>query len=165
MTVTWNLSWTKISDLALQTVIRSSSHASCNHLLVYSMSKDDRNIGMAKVFCMLFGPQFPLFPFPKLPPWEFVLSQWSLSCPSAMIAVWEVGVGFLGPMSDYVVWGTTVIFCNTAHRLHTLAWGGGDPWSPYLVQGYLLLTVPPPAPTKSYCLCVKPKQIFKLHVY
>lgn len=80
MSVTWNLSWTKISDLALQTVIRSSSHTSGNHLLVYSMSKDDRNIGMAKVFCMLFGPQFPLFPFLKLPPWEFVLSQYNDSC-------------------------------------------------------------------------------------
>lgn len=158
MTVTWNLSWTKISDLALQTVIRSSSHASCNHLLVYSMSKDDRNIGMAKVFCMLFGPQFLLFPFPKLPPWEFVLSQCNDSCAGSWSWVPRPHVWLCGLRHN------SYLLQYSPQATH-LVWGGGDPWSPYLVQGYLLLTVPPPPPpTKSYCLCVKPKQMFKLHV-
>ena len=110
---------------------------SCNHLLVYSMSKGDRNMGMAKVFCMLFCPQFPLFPSPKLPPREFVLSQCNDSCVGGWSwfpqpHVWLCGLRQNSYLLQY----------SPLARLHTLAWGGGDPWPSYLVQGCLLPTVP-----------------------
>jgi len=90
-------------------------------------------MGMAKVFCMPFCPQFPLFPFPKLSPWEFVLSQCNDSCMGGWSQVPQPYVWLCGPRQNRYL---------LQYRLHTLAWGGSDPWSSYLVHGCLLPTVP-----------------------
>ena len=92
--------------------------------------------GWPKCSVCYFVLSSPCFLFPSCHPG-------SLSSPSAMLAVWEVGVGFLSP-----IWlcglrqNSYLLQYSPLARLHTLAWGGGDPWPSYLVQGCLLPTVP-----------------------
>lgn len=152
MNATWNLSSTAISGSALQTVICSSSHASCNHLLVYSTREDDWNTGVAKMFCMPFCPGLSFF-FPSCHPG-------SLPFPSAMRAVWEVGAGFSALC--LVVWSEAEHLpsamqpmCQAAHLAHPILF---NDVASYSSSSFFYSQ-------KSYSLCFKLKQMFTLHAY